>query len=464
MSTKWSVILGVLAICLLPAAVLAQESGDACPSSLESAGFADLDNLSPESISAIDCVAFYGITRGTSPTTFSPGEQLTRSQMARFLVRTVEAMGITLSSFPSAPFEDIGGLNSDGRRSVARLYELGITQGRQANLFDPTGLVDRWQMALFLSRTLSASGLEDPTAAEPPPYQDLDRMSQEVVNAIGRLAGWGVEWPGVEEVFDPNRPVNREEMALLLAAALEAGGARPLKMHLELSAETSMHNEGIVATVTVTRGDGTPYRGKLVDVFVAWRGQEPDGTCRLDVDATINGVDSGTSVDCIIDKADPRTNFEGQVKVSITHRPRAETDRVFAWTGDLGQEFQVYYPHQAWADIKWVDSPERLEIEGPLEEDYGDAAEIYVELVGSQRLGKRLVLMIIRDGVVVHLDSRTTPRTGRVNFRYFGPKDPSDKNDDPMVETIRAFWDKNENSIYDGPAELSDETTITWDD
>ena len=44
----------------------------------------------------INCLAYYGITKGTSATTFDPDSNVTRGQMALFLYRTAKAAGIDL--------------------------------------------------------------------------------------------------------------------------------------------------------------------------------------------------------------------------------------------------------------------------------------------------------------------------------------------------------------------------------
>lgn len=183
--------LGILApvLLLLVGTASAQEQGiqqpggDACPSTISSAGFLDIGDLSSESVHAIDCLAHYGITTGTSPTTYSPGDHLTRSQMARFLIRTAGALGVELPAGDSTPFEDISGLGANGRRSVVQLYELGITTGRRPGVFDPDALVNRRQMALFLSRTLAAAGIAGAADPNALPYPE------DVVEVEVRLVG-----------------------------------------------------------------------------------------------------------------------------------------------------------------------------------------------------------------------------------------------------------------------------------
>jgi len=461
------VALGMLVpiLVLLTGSVSAQEPGsDACPSTIDPAGFLDIDYLSHESVHAIDCLAHYGITTGTSSTTYSPGDHLTRSQMARFLIRTAGALGVELPAGDSAPFEDISGLGSNGRRSVVQLHELGITTGRRPGVFDPDALVNRRQMALFLSRTLAVAGIAGEADPDALPYSDLEGWSDETLNAVAGLAALGIEWSAATDLFEPVRPVTREEAALLLAGTLEAGGARHVVLAIEVSSSTSLYNEAIVATVTATKPNGSPYRGLLVDIFVSGIGHRYDGTCFLVTDARLYGVDAGTSVDCVIDRADPRTNYLGQIKASLAHGPRAARTRIYAWVGELGQEFREPHPHQVSVEVEWTDVPDRVEIDGPIDARYEEVVEVEVRLVGSNRGRRKLVMMVIRDGVTVHTVSRTTPYSGRVSFVYVGPDDPSSNNDDELVEIIKVFWDRNDNWVHDGPAEISDETTVTWDD
>ena len=459
--------LGILApiLVLLVGTASAQEpESEACPSTISPAGFLDIEDLSDESAWAIDCLAHYGITSGTSPTTYSPGDHLTRSQAAHFLIRTAGALGVELPAGDSTPFDDISGLGADGQRSVVRLYELGITTGTGPGTFDPDAFVNRRQMVLFLSRTLAAAGIAGQAEPDALPYSDLEGWSDQDLGAVAGLAALGIEWPAATDLFEPVRPVTREEAALLLAGVLEAGDARHVVLAIDVSSTTNLHSEAIVATVTATKPNGSPYRGLLVDMFVSGRGHSYDGTCFLVTDARLYGVDAGPSVDCVIDRADPRTNYLGQIEASVARVPGRATTQIYAWSGELGQEFRETHPHQVSVQVEWVDVPDRIEIDGPIDARYDEVVEVEVRLLGSNRGGRKLVMLVIRDGVTVHTVWRTTTRTGRVSFVYAGPDDPSSNNDDELVEIIKVFWDRNDNWIHDGPAEISDEITVTWDD
>ncbi|MGQ0849206.1 MAG: SpoIID/LytB domain-containing protein [Actinomycetota bacterium] len=52
-------------------------------------GFTDLGGLSPETVTAINQLASLAVTAGTSPTTYSPANPVTREQMASFLARLI---------------------------------------------------------------------------------------------------------------------------------------------------------------------------------------------------------------------------------------------------------------------------------------------------------------------------------------------------------------------------------------
>ena len=474
---------------LLSALVLGAASGvlsargdtrpPACPDNIPPASFGDIGHLPDETASAIACILHYGITSGTSPTAYSPGAPVSRSQTARFLVRTAAGLGMELPEVPADPasqFEDLGTMDADGRRSIHRLLELGVTRGVSASEFGPQTPVSRRQMALFLARLLRAAEVpaaqppEDPGA---PPFTDLDGLPPEVVEAVGYLDGLGVEWgappasgssEAAPQPFRPDLQVTREEMARLLAASLEAGGARPVRLKIELSASRAPTSGAVEAEVTVTKPSGDPYPGLLVDVFVS-QDLLPGGGCQVDNDARVNGGDGGTSDDCRIDRADPRTDSMGRVRIGLAHSPIAETDRIYAWTGLMGQEYREAVPDQVWAELTWFSGPNRVEVDEPEEAEFGEVVTIRARLVGAGARGERMVMVVTRQSAPVYTRAASASFDGGVRFSYRGPPDPSATNEDlELVETIKVFWDRNRNGVHDGPAELFAETTMIWDD
>ena len=445
------------------AAAADREDTEACPATIPSAPFTDTAHLSADSVAAIDCVAHYGITSGVTPATFEPDASVTRSQMARFLIRTATALGVDIPAGESAPFDDLDSVDEAGRRAIAQLWELEITAGKTERTFDPAGPVLRSHIALFLARLFEAAGVESSGESRVPPYDDLEGLPSEVLDALAYLSSLGVGWGSGTSAFEPDRPVTREEIASLIAAGLEAGDALHVHLELELSASRAPLTGAVVATVTATTPAGEPYPGLLIDLFVT-TGHGPDGTCRVDSDARLNAGDGGTSVDCRIDRADPRTDSLGQVSIGFTHGPAPETDRLYAWVGRHGQVYHEDLPFQVWAEVEWLEGPSRIDAGNALTAKFGEVVRIQAGLYG-RNLGNRLLVMTVyQEGTLVLTRAATTSYYGKAGFFYVGPPDPSQNNDDPQVDVIRIFWDRNGNGVHDGPAEPLDETTVTWDD
>ena len=88
------------------------------------------------------------ITNGTSPTTFSPDEPVTRGQMAAFLWRHA---GRLEPASLDTPFADVLA-GEFYAKAVAWLVEQDITKGTSATTFSPDEPVTRGQMATFLWR------------------------------------------------------------------------------------------------------------------------------------------------------------------------------------------------------------------------------------------------------------------------------------------------------------------------
>ncbi|HSL24651.1 MAG TPA: S-layer homology domain-containing protein, partial [Acidimicrobiia bacterium] len=123
-------------------------------------GFTDIDAFDQATRDAINQLASLGITTGTSPTTFSPNDQVSRWQMAIFLVRLSIRVGIPVPTVPpDAGFVDISGLDEPTQTAINQLAAINITKGTSATDFSPDLAVTRWQMAIFLTRVLQVDGV-----------------------------------------------------------------------------------------------------------------------------------------------------------------------------------------------------------------------------------------------------------------------------------------------------------------
>ena len=121
----------------------------------EDAGFTDV----PEghaNAGDIDCIAYYGITKGTSASTYSPLMSVTREHMALFLTRLAGLVGIEVASDPADPgFTDTGDLSEESQTAIAQLADLGITKGTSDTTYSPADTVTRGHMALFIARLMN---------------------------------------------------------------------------------------------------------------------------------------------------------------------------------------------------------------------------------------------------------------------------------------------------------------------
>ena len=116
-------------------------------------GFTDLGGMALSTVDAINQLKQLGITSGTTATTFSPNDSVSRWQMAHFLTRLFAAAGGTVPGGTSS-FSDLTGLTPETVLAIGQLADLGITAGTAPSIFSPQAQVTREQMATFLTRLI----------------------------------------------------------------------------------------------------------------------------------------------------------------------------------------------------------------------------------------------------------------------------------------------------------------------
>jgi len=94
-----------------------------------------------------------GITQGCTPTTFCPGNGVTRGEAAVLIVRgkMSAAFGDNFSYPTTQVFTDVPP-NSQQFPFVQKLFELGITSGCTPTLFCVNNTLTRQEMAVFIVR------------------------------------------------------------------------------------------------------------------------------------------------------------------------------------------------------------------------------------------------------------------------------------------------------------------------
>ncbi len=163
---------------------------------------------------AVACIYLLGVTTGTTPTTFSPDEYVTREQMASFMARLYQAVTGTEAPVVSTPFTDIPS-DSFAQDDIARIYGLGITTGTTTTTYSPYFFVTREEMAAFLARLYRAV-YDQQAPVVLTPFFDVP-LDSFAYDDIGRIYGLGLTTGTTTTTYSPHLNVTREEMAAFLA-------------------------------------------------------------------------------------------------------------------------------------------------------------------------------------------------------------------------------------------------------
>ena len=175
--------------------------------------FADVDEESVHAQS-IEKVAALGITAGTTATTFSPSDTVTRAQMATFVARTWQAAGRDCPTSGASSFADVAS-GSTHAAGIDCTSALGITAGTADRTFSPTEPVTRAQMATFLARAWQAAGRECSSAAAGAFFDDVPADSAHAAG-VACMAALGITRGTASGTFSPSDTVTRAQMATFL--------------------------------------------------------------------------------------------------------------------------------------------------------------------------------------------------------------------------------------------------------
>ena len=114
---------------------------------------------------AVKWASELGITSGTSATTFSPDQTITRQELAALMVNYAKAMKYTLPKTREAvTFADDANIGSWVAEAVKAMQMSGVMNGKNENRFDPTGTATRAEAAAVLRRFVEL--VIDPATAQ----------------------------------------------------------------------------------------------------------------------------------------------------------------------------------------------------------------------------------------------------------------------------------------------------------
>ena len=315
-------------------------SFDACED-IPASNFADLPSDQAQ-IDNINCIAHFGITKGTSATTYSPDAAVTREQMALFLTRLAGRVGIEMASDPAdAGFTDIGDLSEKSQNAINQLADLRIARGTTTTTFSPGDSVRRDHMALFIRRLMDKMepvGNEDQAFGYTPndvletadrdvatPFSDLGELTINAIDAITRLYELGVVTGASPTKYEPAAAITRATMADFMAAVMDHSNLRPAGLSIRDARSTEYGTTEVVVMISLREPDFGPIEGRLVDVF---RSDETNGG--LDEEGAC--VPRLVSGDCTWGEGDSVT--DGRGNIWVTGRVEEDsTAKYYAWIG-----------------------------------------------------------------------------------------------------------------------------------
>ncbi|MEA3509985.1 MAG: S-layer homology domain-containing protein, partial [Actinomycetota bacterium] len=212
----------------------------ACPANADIPDPGFTDTTTSFAKDDIDCIAYYAVTKGTTPTTYDPAAPVTRWQMALFLARMAGPSGVVLDSTPpSAGFTDIGDLGPLTQDAINALADAGIVKGTSATTYSPDSVVSRQQMALFLTRFLGDAivgpgGTKLADAAKTgSPFTDIGSATFEANVAINQVWDLEVTTGKTATTYAPLGNVTREQMAAFMARLMGHTNARPAGVNIQ---------------------------------------------------------------------------------------------------------------------------------------------------------------------------------------------------------------------------------------
>ncbi|MBT4677025.1 MAG: hypothetical protein HOB67_04140 [Acidimicrobiaceae bacterium] len=320
-------------------------SFSACPAGvIPAAGFSDVSSTD------VDCIKYYGITKGTTDTTYSPADPVSRWQMALFLTRMATKGGATLGDGTDQGFVDISGKSAEIMTAINQLKQLGVTVGKTATTYVPDDNVTREEMALFIARLLKkttvgpggntefvsgTSGTKEIKSNDTDHnFTDMPVGLMESRNAIINLWNLGVTDVQTATTYEPATNMTRRAMATFMARALAHTNARPAGLILQASGYRVQNGTAVTMSVTHRTANLDPISGSYVDTFLFHHSTvttvtrfDTNGQCSAYIIAT-----SLSSTRCSLDSADPRTDASGNLATFLVVPPYVNFADVWAWT------------------------------------------------------------------------------------------------------------------------------------
>ena len=336
----------------------------ACPmSSAPAAGFSDTTSTD------VDCIKMFGITQGTTATTYEPDASIPRWQMALFLHRMFVPMGVAAAGTTTVPsFTDTAGLSAEIQAAITAIASHGVTVGTTATTFGPDDNVTREQMAMFLHRlgkitkpynsavaTTNGIFADDASDIAGGSYNFSDITGatfegMESIIAMYNIGATGETCTAATATtcstsYRPAADITRGEMATMIKSVLDHSNARPAGCTMQNTQALAAGGGAETTSISCRNADFTPQLNITVDEFWQVRNDTSATTAALSVPfqalsglvstAGGSGV-SGTGTVGTVDAGDRITNALGNAAGQGCAAAAAATCRHWIHTGDQG--------------------------------------------------------------------------------------------------------------------------------
>lgn len=202
-------------------------------------------------------------------------------------------------------------------------------------------MVNRRQMALFFTRFLELApvgegGVDINTVApDDRVFTDIDRLTDELYNAIRLIYELGVSKGTTATTYGPEQPVTRAQMALFVSRMLGHTNARPAGITMQVEDASVTAGDTVDLVVSLRDKNHAPLADVSVDLFYVADGDDgflSSGRC------SSKAILEAGSSRCAIDLGDETTDGDGNLFYTMEV---PESLAVYAWTGDRNDRFDV---------------------------------------------------------------------------------------------------------------------------
>jgi len=263
-------------------------------------GFTDISGYSAAIQTAINQIKQLGVTTGTTATTYSPDDNVTREQMAMFIERL---LGQTATGQGGNADADAAGLTLyvNSSDTVTANYNYDDIDSGSVTFEGHNAIVEMWQLGITGDLTTNRS-------------------------------------------YRPSAAMTRAEMATFVTNALGHTNVRPAGLWLQASKSAGFANTAPTLTASYRDSSHAAVSGKVIDFF-EWQNaattadnsaHTATGAC-----ATATALTTNSLTKCKVEVGDPTTDTKGNIASFSESVTNAKTMSYFAWSAAAGTTFDL---------------------------------------------------------------------------------------------------------------------------